>query len=363
MYKKVLFLFILFLFTRVSAQQDTLSLLFVGDAMSHLTQVNNAWNGKEYDFSNYYKSIEKEISQVDFAIVNLEVPLAGPPYSGYPCFSSPDIFAQTLKGAGFDVFLVANNHCLDKGTKGLKRTFSVLDTLGIKYMGAYANPQVRERMYPCLLLRNGFRIAMLNYTYGTNGFTVEAPCIVNMIDKKLIQADIEEAKRMKPDIIIANMHWGNEYQLQPSKEQKELAEWLIQQGVRIIIGSHPHVVQPMEMRKDVTGKNTELIVYSLGNFVSNMPFPNTTGGGLVKIILTKNEGQTDIASAGYSLLFTHRQPLPSGRISYEVVPGSAWCDSPAKDTVSDISKLREYIKGVRELLNKYNVNVEEYKFE
>lgn len=362
MCKKILFLFLLFPFAKLTAQ-DSLSMVFVGDAMAHLTQTNNAWTGKEYDFSQYYVYIKDEISKADFGVVNFEVPLAGPPFSGYPCFSAPDVFAHTLKDAGFNVFLHANNHCLDKGVKGMGRTLSILDTLGIKYMGAYADQASRNRLYPCLLVKNGFRIAMLNYTYGTNGFSVKPPFVVNYIDKEVMAADIEEAKRMKPDIIIANMHWGNEYQLLPSAEQKELTQWLFQHGVRIVMGSHPHVVQPMVMRKDAEGKNANLVVYSLGNFVSNMPFPNTTGGGLVKIVLTKEDGKTDIASAQYSLLFTHRSKFPDGRTSYQVVPGSAWCDSPEKDSVVNINKLREYIKGVRTLLDKHNINVEEYKFE
>lgn len=362
MYKKLLLFLFLFPCMK-SAAQDTLSLVFVGDAMAHQTQLNNAWDGKKYDFSPYYTYIKKEISGADLAVVNMETPLAGEPYSGYPCFSAPDVFATTLKDAGFDVFLLANNHCLDKGLRGLRRTLNVLDTLGIKYIGAYKDKEVLKRQYPRMMICKGFRIAMLNYTYGTNGFAVDSPYIVNPMNKQVIAADIEEAKRMDPDMIIANMHWGNEYQLLPSKEQKAWTEWLFGQGVGMVIGSHPHVVQPMEMRRDtVTGEN-RLVVYSLGNFVSNMSIPHTAGGALVKVVLTKENWRTRITSAHYSLLYTHREPKGEGKISFEVVPASAWSDMPEKDSVSDIYKLREYVKGVRALLDKHNVGVEEYKFE
>ena len=364
MYKKILSICFLFSFFLVSAQKpDTLSLLFVGDAMMHQSQLDNARQGNGFDFSRYFSAIRDELAGADISVVNLEVPLAGAPYSGYPVFSSPDAFAVALKEAGFDLFLLANNHSLDKTTRGLKRTLAVLDTMGIKYAGAYANREVRDLNYPLLMSANGFRIAMLNYTYGTNGFTVQPPYIVNYIDKKQMATDIEEAERMKQDMLVANIHWGNEYKLLPSQEQKDLAEWLFERGVDIIIGNHPHVVQPMEMRYDESGRPSGLVVYSLGNFVSNMSIPYTAGGGLVKVVLTRDTAQTRIASARYSLLYTHRGKRPDGKVSYEVVPASAWCDAADKDSVADIVKLRKYVKDVRTLLDKHNRGVEEYFFE
>lgn len=366
MCKKICFFWICWLlFSGYARSNDDVTLLFVGDAMMHQSQIDQARDGSGFDFSRYFSAIREEIGRADLAVVNLEVPLAGAPYSGYPVFSSPDAFAVALKDAGFNVFLLANNHCLDKTTRGLKRTLAVMDTLGIRYAGAYTGPQARALNYPLLLSRNGFRIAMLNYTYGTNGFTVQPPYIVNYIDKKQMAADIEEAKRMKPDIIVANIHWGEEYKLLPSSGQKELAGWLFDQGVEIIIGNHPHVVQPMEMRRDVTGRPTGLVVYSLGNFVSNMSIPYTAGGGLVRVRIVRDpdSGRAQIASAAYSLLYTHRGKRAGGKVSYEVVPASAWYDSADKDTVPDIDKLRKYVKDVRTLLDKHNSGVKEYIFE
>lgn len=364
MYKKLLFFCFFLPACLVSAQRpDTLSLLFVGDAMMHQSQLDNARQGNSFDFSRYFSAIRNEVSGADISVVNLEVPLAGAPYSGYPVFSSPDAFAVALKEAGFDLFLLANNHTLDKTTRGLKRTLQVLDTLGIKYTGAYADRESRALNYPTLMSVNGFRIAMLNYTYGTNGFTVQPPYIINYIDKKQMAIDIEEAKRMKADMLVANIHWGNEYKLLPSQEQKDLAEWLFEQGVDIIIGNHPHVVQPMEMRYDESGRPSGLVVYSLGNFVSNMSIPYTAGGGLLKVTVTRDTAQARIASARYSLLYTHRGKRAGGKISYEVVPASAWCDAAGKDSVADIVKLRKYVKDVRTLLDKHNRGVEEYFFE
>ncbi|MCC8171524.1 MAG: CapA family protein [Parabacteroides sp.] len=360
---KTRIILLLLAFSIAGKAQDTLSLVFVGDAMLHKTQLDNARRKTGYDFSGYFTAVAREITAADVAVVNLEAPLGGAPYTGYPCFSAPDTFALALKGAGFDVFLLANNHCLDKRTKGALRTLAVLDTVGIKYLGVYADSLSRERQYPCLLLKNGFRIALLNYTYGTNGLKPEKPCLVNYMDKKQVAADIEEAKRMCPDMIIAHMHWGTEYRLSPDKEQEAWAAWLFEKGVGIVMGSHPHVVEPMELRPDSLHGRSRLLVYSLGNFVSNMTAPGTDGSALVKVVLAKDSTGTEITSARYSLLYTYRESLPRGQTAYRVVSASAWCDYPGNDTVPALSKLRRYVKATRERLQKQNIGVEEYRFE
>lgn len=354
---------LLLAFSIAGKAQDTLTLVFAGDAMLHQKQLDNARTKTGYDFSGYFTAVAREITAADVAVVNLEAPLAGAPYTGYPCFSAPDTFALALKGAGFDVFLLANNHCLDKRTKGAIRTLAVLDTVGVKYLGVYADSVSRKRQYPCLLLKNGFRIALLNYTYGTNGLKPETPCIVNYMDKKQVAADIEEAKRMYPDLIIANMHWGTEYRLSADKEQEAWAAWLFERGVGIVMGSHPHVVEPMELLGDSLHGERRLLVYSLGNFVSNMSAPDTDGSALVKVVLAKHSAGAGITSARYSLLYTYREPLPHGKTAYRVVPASAWYDKPGNDTVPALSGLRKYVKATRERLGKQNTGVEEYRFE
>ena len=169
-----------------------------------------------------------------------------PAYRGYPVFSAPDEYLYAIKEAGFDVLLTANNHCLDKGKLGLERTILMLDSLKIHHAGTYRNPEERHRNYPLLIEKNGFRIVLLNYTYGTNGFKTDAPNMVNYINREQIKKDILDARRKLPDVIIACMHWGVEYCSFPERSERELAGWLIGQGVDHVIGSHPHVLQPME---------------------------------------------------------------------------------------------------------------------
>ena len=158
------------------------SLLFAGDAMQHKAQIQSAKQGEAYDYSPCFADITHEIASADYAVVNLESPIGGQPYTGYPCFSAPDEFPIALQNAGFDLFLTANNHCLDRYTRGAIRTLHILDSIGADHIGTYDSKDSFERFYPFITSIKGIRIAFLNYTYGTNGFTPHSPLIVNYID-------------------------------------------------------------------------------------------------------------------------------------------------------------------------------------
>ena len=223
------------------------SLLFAGDAMQHKAQIQSAKQGEAYDYSPCFADITHEIAAADYAVVNLESPIGGQPYTGYPCFSAPDEFPIALQNAGFDLFLTANNHCLDRYTRGAIRTLHILDSIGADHIGTYDSKDSFERFYPFITSIKGIRIAFLNYTYGTNGFTPHSPLIVNYIDEEKIKKDIFRAKTLSADLIVVCLHWGDEYQLLPNKRQEDLADFLVKEGVQLIIGAHPHVIQPMEL--------------------------------------------------------------------------------------------------------------------
>ena len=235
--KQIFILFLLWFGLSLSAQ-DQISLLFVGDLMQHQAQIDAARQGDGYNYNDCFRHVKKEISEADMAIGNLEVTLGGKPYRGYPAFSAPDEYLHAIKEAGFDVLLTANNHCLDKGKLGLERTILMLDSLKIHHAGTYRNPEERHKNYPLLIEKNGFRIVLLNYTYGTNGLKTDAPNVVNYINREQIKKDILDARRKLPDVIIACMHWGVEYCSFPERSECELANWLIEQGVDHVIGSH-----------------------------------------------------------------------------------------------------------------------------
>lgn len=333
-----------------------LTLIFAGDLMQHQGQINAARTSAGFDYSDCFKYVKEEISKADIAIGNLEVTLGGKPYAGYPAFSAPDEYLQAIKDAGFDVLTTANNHCLDRGKKGLERTILMLDSLNLMYAGTYINAASRARNYPLFIEQNGFRIALLSYTYGTNGIKAVAPNIVNYIDKKQISADIDSARLKQPDAIIACMHWGNEYQSLPDKEQTSLADWLIAQGVTHVIGCHPHVVQPLELRTDSLTGRQHAIAYSLGNFISNMTGRRTDGGLLFKLELAKDTARTYVSNCGYSLVWTAR-PVLSQKKNYILYPLCTETDSLPTEARN---RLKIFVNDTRTLFRKHNRHINEY---
>ena len=360
--KKFLPVIFCFLFSSFVIAQQQVSLLFVGDAMQHMPQINAAKTSSGYDYKNCFQYIKNEVSSVDVAVVNLETTFAGKPYNGYPKFSAPDEFAEDLIDAGFDVFLTCNNHSADTGKKGIERTIQVLDSLQIKHTGTFKNAEERKLFYPLIIVKNGFRLAFLNYSYNTNGMPVYSPNIVNVINDKLILQDIAEAKQYKPDMIIACMHWGNEYQRLPNNEQKRLANLLIDNGVGLIIGSHPHVIQPIEAPLDVDGKISHVVAYSLGNFISNQKDRYTDSGAMVKIVLEKQEDKVSIADCKYSLVWRYKY-TEQGKLNYTLIPASIYDNQPEMVQTSLQSIMKQSFEDARSLLQKHNKNVDEYVFE
>ena len=355
---RIFFVFITFMYSVILTAQERVTLLFAGDLMQHDAQIKAARISDGYDYSDCFKHVTKEISSADIAVGNLEVTLGGSPYRGYPSFSAPDEFLLAVKNAGFDVLLTANNHCLDRGKRGLERTVQMLDSLKIPFLGTYRDENERNGRYPLLLEKNGFRIVLLAYTYDTNGLRPSPPNIVNYIDSTQIKKDILVARRMRPDAIIACMHWGMEYRSLPDRNQKKLADWLIEQGVDHVIGSHPHVVQPMEVKNGSQTPAKHLIVYSLGNFISNMSKENTDGGAMVKLTLKKRWGITCLDSCAYSLVWTSR-PVLSKKKNYELYPASFLTKKLNNEEVKPFSS---FLKNTRLLFEKYNVGIKEYFF-
>lgn len=341
-----------------SVAPSKLTLLFAGDLMQHQGQIDAArMAGGTYDYSDCFKWVKEEISRADIAIGNLEVTLGGKPFSGYPAFSAPDEYLAAIKEAGFDVLVTANNHCLDRHRKGLERTLMMLDSLRIPHAGTYINKEERAKHYPLLLEQNGIRLALLNYTYGTNGIALTPPNVVNYIDTTVITKDIEAAQALQPDVIIACMHWGIEYQSLPNREQVALTDWLLRRGVTHVIGSHPHVVQPMELRTDSVTGQQHTVVYSLGNFISNMSARKTDGGLLFKLELTK-DSTTRVSNCSYSLVWTAR-PALSRKKNHELYPINSATDSLPTEARN---RLKIFVDDTRSLFQKHNKGIKEYTF-
>lgn len=299
----------------------TVNLTFVGDAMQHAPQITAAQQADgTYDYSQCFQHLVDDITWADLAVVNLECPLGGKPFTGYPCFSAPDSYARQLRDVGFDLFLTANNHCLDRRDKGLVRTCQMLDSLGIPHIGTYRNQQERDRAVPLIVNVKGMKIAFLDYTYGTNGIPIQGDVVVDLIDQQLIARDIAIARQRGAHAICVNLHWGIEYQLKPVAEQRTLADFLVAQGVDLIIGGHPHVVEPMEVRYSQEYDKNVLLVYSMGNFISNQSDIDTRGGAMVKVSLRMENGHAVIVEPRYKLFFVQKPRF--GGENYVLIPES-----------------------------------------
>ena len=332
--------------------------------MGHDEQIWSAENREThtYNYDDVFQYIKPVISEADISIANFEVTLGGPPYTGYPQFSSPPALASACKNAGIDYFVTANNHTADRGKKGIAGTIYRLDSIGIPHTGTFLDKADRDSLYPLIIKKEGISIALLNYTYATNGIVVPEPLIVNMLDKDLITGDIKKAKKSNPDLIVLFLHWGTEYDTVPSKSQTDLADYFFSQGVDLIIGSHPHVLQKMVWVKSTGGMKDRIVVYSLGNFVSNQRKPKTDGGSMVRIEITGNSNKFSVTDAGYYLTWVYA-PIEKYRKKFFVLPCSEFENKPDffKNT-ADYIKMKNFITDSRALLNKQNINIKEYIF-
>ncbi|MDE7142724.1 MAG: CapA family protein, partial [Muribaculaceae bacterium] len=272
-----------------------------------------------YDYSDCFTPVADIISGADFAVVNLETPVAGGHYSGYPCFNAPDSYVEALRDAGFDLFLTANNHTLDRRDKGLKRTVALLDSLALPHLGTYPDSAARAKAIPFIRRIKGFDVGFLNYTYGTNGITVAGDAVVDYIDESRIRADVAATRNAGAEVIAACMHWGEEYTLIPVASERRLADLLTELGVDLIIGGHPHVVQPLEMRSNPLTGRPVFLVYSLGNFISNMKTTDTRGGMLASVTLSRDSvGNVVVTRPEYRYIYT--VPPSDGQTNFQVYP-------------------------------------------
>jgi poly-gamma-glutamate capsule biosynthesis protein CapA/YwtB (metallophosphatase superfamily) len=344
-------------------EKQNLTLMFIGDVMGHGTQIRGALNEEtgKYDYTDVFSRVAPLFGLADFAIANLEVTLAGPPYAGYPQFSSPDELVDGLTSANINVLVTANNHTVDRGKQGIIRTIDVLSRKGIPFAGSYKDSTHRKNIYPLILEQNGIRVAILNYTYGTNGIPVPYPTIVNLIDTVLIRADFNKAKSLNVDEVISFMHWGAEYQRTPSTQQLLLTRFMHDLGIRIVIGSHPHVLQRMEASFDTDTTEGRVAVFSLGNFVSNQRPRYRNGGAIAAIHLEKVGGQVRITNAGYALVWV-QTPIVNGKRTFKVLPVAKYEQISNYLTDEEQTLFNEFVADSRELLDTQNYNFPEIGF-
>lgn len=305
----------------VSKPEGRATILFAGDAMLHQLQGDVArklGGGKGYNFNSVFELLKPEVSAADYAVVNLEVPLSGGPHSGYPRFSAPDAYAKALKDAGFDLFLLANNHILDCGDAAARRTVDTLNGLGVDNIGAFKNKDDRKERASFIKDINGIKVGFVNYTYSTNGIDPTDGVVIPFIERDKMADEIKQLRKDGAELVCVCIHWGIEYVLNENKFQREMTDFLLGEGVDLVIGGHPHVIQPMAIVDNKATGRKAFVVYSLGNLVSNMTRPNTRGGACVKVNISRDaEGIAQVDNAVYDLFITQ---TPVGNQNFRVIP-------------------------------------------
>lgn len=333
-------------------KEERLSLIMVGDALLHSSLYRDGYQNGTYDFTSQLELIKPEIQKHDFAFYNQESILGGTSIglSDYPNFNSPQEFGDAMIDAGFNLVSLANNHTMDRGVTAIQNSCDYWKTKDVLTAGSYCSAEDAEEIK--IKEKNGIKYTMLAYTYGTNGITVpsDKPYLVNLYSDELAKADIEKV-RDKVDLLIVSMHWGTEYRSEPTDEQKREAEYLSNLGVDIIIGTHPHVIEP------ITYINDTLVIYSLGNFISAQSTNNDYNTMVelmtsVDVVKTTKDGKSEIKleNLNNELLYNYYQK-DSRWHNFKVIPFSQMNETYN----SDYKRLYEKYSSV---VRMYNPDIE-----
>ena len=339
---------------------NKVSMLFTGDIMCHNTQFKDAYSNGTYDFKYVFDDIKELLSSPDITVGNLETTFAGAEkgYSGYPQFNTPSELGSNLKEVGFDILTTSNNHSLDTGYNGLEKTLNTLDELSIRHTGTSRSEEEQNSIL--FYEANGMKIAFIAATYGTNGIAVPSskPYCINLISKDFLLSQIQKAKAGSPDTIVACMHWGEEYNTKYTTSQTEMADFLFENGVDIIIGNHPHVLEPMETRDITTtdGKNKKVfLVYSLGNFMSGQTQKNTKTSVLLNLEISKSNKNEfiNIENISYTPIYTSSNSFKNYKILdinkaiTEYKNGNKYISAETYNILnSEIQRLNEMYKNI-----------------
>lgn len=333
--------------TQEKTKTSKLSLVMVGDALLHGSVYRDAYKKGTYNFTSQLELIKPIIQKYDLAFYNQESILGGTEIglSDYPTFNSPQEFGDAMLDTGFNLVSLANNHTMDRGEKAIQNSCNYWKDKDVIATGSFCSQEDSEKIN--IKEKNGIKYTMLAYTYGTNGISVPKgkEYLVNIYSDEKAKADIEKV-RDKVDLLIVSMHWGTEYKTQPTEEQKREAEYLSSLGVDIIIGTHPHIIEP------VTYINNTLVIYSLGNFISAQSTNNdyntmTELMSSVDIIKEEKNGKSTIKleNLNNELLYNYYQK------------GSRWTNFK----VIPFSEMNEtYNKDYKRLYDKYSAVVKMY---
>jgi poly-gamma-glutamate synthesis protein (capsule biosynthesis protein) len=299
---------------------DYLTIVAAGDNLYQEPILKEFFQGDKYDFGALYSHIKSYIEPADIAFVNQETVLdpKGPAYSGYPLFNTPAEAGFALAAAGFDVVNHATNHIMDQGEAGIISSINFWDSFpGVSYLGIYRSEEDRKKLV-CLIEKNNIRVGFLAYTTGTNLIPLpeKKSYLVSLVNRELMAAEID-ALRPLCDYLVVSMHWGEEYQMKPSAAQEDLARFLAEHSVDLVIGHHPHVLQPLARLPRPDGGET-LCFYSLGNFIASHAQPEnpTLLGGLLFVRIKKTHAGTAVCETRLIPLISHYDADRKGHAVY-----------------------------------------------
>ena len=364
--------------TIAEKEDTTISVLGAGDVLMHMEQVYSGYDSKTntYNYDNFFTYVKNYVSTSDLAICNSETTYLGKGhnFSGYPKFNSPKEILNSIKNAGFDMVCSTHNHINDMGDKGIESTAKLIKEAGLDLLGI--KNTVKDKNYIVKDIK-GVKIGITNYTYSTidkNGYryinglllSKEMEPKINLFSDSNIENDINNMKSTYDNMIkdgaeftIFYIHWGNEYQLQPSAQQEKLAGMLNSIGVNVIFGSHPHVVQPIRTLKNDTNGNETLVCYSLGNFISNQRFETmgnikSEDGLMVKLFITKDSNnKLKLTSYETEPTWVYKYVNASGKTVYNILPTNKILKSNDIEGLSEdvFNRVKDSNKSTNEIIN------------
>jgi poly-gamma-glutamate synthesis protein (capsule biosynthesis protein) len=330
--------------TTETTTSTDIDIVMIGDMLVHEGVYNSGRMADgTYNFDHLFTHIKDDVQSADIAIANQETILGGTQLglSAYPRFNSPQEIGDALVNAGFNVILHATNHVMDKGEMGVANTLNFWREKhpDIAVLGIHSNWDDYSEKNVYVYQKNELKFAILNYTYGTNGLSVPSgkEYMVDMLSEEKVKKDIEYAKTVA-DFIVVCPHWGTEYVMESSEYQRKWAQFFADNGVDLVIGTHPHVIEPVEYVTSTDGTKSTLVYYSLGNFVSNQDTVATMLGGMAKVTVTNEGGEVHISKYSAVPLVTH---LLFGR---GLITTYKLCDY--SDALASQNRINSYQKGI-----------------
>lgn len=350
---------------RTKIPQDssvTITVSVVGDLMCHSPQFQYAQVAKDsFDFSPVYRIVKKYLCESDFTFGNLETVTAGKAnggYTGYPFFNTPSSYITALKDVGFDLLVTANNHALDRGENGILKTIDEIRSRNLNSVGTFKSQSDRDSIR--IFEIKGIKIAFLAYSYGTNGNPIPEGknYLLNLIDYDLIGKDIQHAKLNGADLVLVHFHFGEEYKREPVQFQRNVVNKTIELGADIIIGGHPHVLQPINFYKTNNAKlDTGFVAYSMGNFFTNQQDRYKDAGMIITIRISKDltNNKFEIKEVNYLPTWVFKGNTSNGK-EYVIMPSTTFSDTTIELSKSEKIKMNQAFDDTRYIINKYTNN-------